>query len=350
MVTKYGVIGDIHGTDTPLDELIDKITNDGVDAWILNGDIGDNKQIIYNTLKRMGETQKPVYVQPGSHETVLDYFDALTEIKKEYQNIVDIVTSDDQIFTKEDHDLLFLPGTNKGKQFIETDTAESGLYVFLGDEYVEISPSDIEKIREFGGLENDLVYVTNPNSLDEMLKDKNQSNTIAFNHVPSKFDKNTSVDYSHFYKLILLQPDEQGNLSNLQIGTVPLNHKEEVKNNGFKIIDNSEEEDNLNAQLQKAADLFRNDNCSLFAIESKENCGSKFLKEWYNKYNINKVISNHIPYASHNAHDIEENLIAENTNTSTLFYNPGCASDNKAGLLIVDGEKVNYKNIDLNQS
>ena len=346
MVIRYGIIADIHGTDTPLDELIEKMTNEGVDAWILNGDIGDNKQIMYNALKRMGETQKPVYVQPGCHETVLDYFDAFDDAKEQYSNLHNILDMDTPKLDAEDHNLIFLPGSDYGPggQFIQAESnLEDGIYLDVAElGYTrKIKRSQLEIIRKFKSAIEYLRHISNPKSLENVTKESD--NTLLFNHIPCRFNKEGSVDYAHFLEGYILSNDGK---SYKTVGKRPAVDKDKLNELSIKVVE-IPEHNNDKEKIDKIKASLIDNKTSLFYIEKKSPEGNQGLKKIYQDLGIQKVISNHIHEAGHNAHNWNENPISMDTYSPSLFYNAGCAADGKAGIISIDGNKVAYKNINL---
>lgn len=346
MVTKYGIIADIHGTDTPLDELIDKMTNEGVDAWILNGDIGDNKQIMYNTLKKMGETQKPVYVQPGSHETVLDYFDAFDDAKEQYPNIHNILDMDAPKLDAKDHNLVFLSGSDysPGGQFIQTDCdLDNGIYLNLQElGYTrKIKRSQLDIVRKYKSAIEFLIHISKPKSLENAIN--KSDNTILFNHIPNKFNKKNSVDYAHFLERYILSDD---NKSYKSAGICSAVDKDRLNELFIKVVEISEH-NNDEAKISEIKESLIKEKTQMFYLEKKSPEGNKELKKIYKNLGIQKVISNHIHEAGHNAHNWNENPISMDTYSPSLFYNAGCAAEGKASIISVDGNKVAYKNINL---
>ena len=357
MVIRYGVIGDIHENTAAFDALVEGLLQKGIDKFVLEGGLGNDKKTINHVLETIGKTKKPAYVVPGHSEPIIDYLNVLHENQEKYSNLIDVLDETNRFVNDEDHNLAFIPGANPdiSPSVIQTDTAESGFYIFYpnfqngGGEYLKVSYSDIEEIKGFKNIEQRLVYVTNPTSLEDKLEGKDSSKTIVFNHTPSKFDKEGCVDYAHILEGYNLTSDNEGNKGYAQIPyQIPGSRKDAIKAQGHRIIEESEYEGDKE-KLKKIVDpLMEKKKIPRFYIETHTSLGDKTLQDTYNKLNITKVISNDIPEASHNAHDWDGNPKAENTFTDTLFYNSGCADENKAGILTVDGENVQYTNIDLN--
>lgn len=356
MVIRYGIIGDIHENTAAFDALVDKLLQKGIDKFVLEGGLGYDKKTINHVLETIGKTKKPAYVIPGHSEPIIDYLNALYENQEKYSNLIDVLDENNRFVNEEDHNLAFIPGANPdiSPSVIQTDTAESGFYIFFPDsegkngEYLKVSYSDIEEIKGFEDIEDRLVYVTNPNSLEEKLKGKDISKTIVLNHTPSRFNKEGCVDYAHILKGYYLTSDNDGNKGYALIPHhIPGSRKDAIKAKDLRIIEESEYEGD-EEKLKKIVDPLMERKIPEFYIETHTSLGDKTLQDTYNKLNITKVISNHIPEASHNAHDQDGNPITKNTFTDTLFYNSGCADENKAGILTVDGKNVQYTNIDLN--
>ena len=68
MATKYGVLGDVHNGIEGYELALGHTLKDGIDAIVLNGDIGNDPLTMLHVLNKAGSTGKKVYVQPGSHE------------------------------------------------------------------------------------------------------------------------------------------------------------------------------------------------------------------------------------------------------------------------------------------
>ena len=351
MVTKYGVIGDVHSNVAAFDTLVEKLLKEDVDKFVLNGDIGDNPIILNYVLHRMGETGKPAYVQFGSHEMVSDAFYFLDSAKKIYDNLIDV--TENRYIEEEGHNLAFLPGSDSGVmgggQFIQDYiNFDDGIYLRINDDgntYLQkVSRSQLDIVRRFNGAENDLRHISNIDSLDDIITDAEK--TIVFNHIPCRFEKEGGVDYAHFLQHYALQKDEDGNEGYAKMGMVPAIAKDAIKKQGQKIIEMSEHNDD-EQKMQDIITSFEKDKVKDFYIERNAQAGNPALREKYQKLNVSKVISNHIHEAGHNAHDWEENRIKGETYAPSLFYNPGCAAEGKAGIVMVDGSNVAYKNIEL---
>ena len=69
------------------------------------------------------------------------------------------------------------------------------------------------------------------------------------------------------------------------------------------------------------------------------------LKGLYEELGIKKSVTGHFHESSHRANDLSGCHVEQGRMVGELFWNSGCLDMGHAGLLIVDGEKVQYENI-----
>ena len=299
---KYGVISDIHLNPSMMTPIVNRLKSEGVDALVLNGDIGNDLESIDNTLDKATSLGVETYVQPGSHERLEDYFPVLEKFLNKKSNLVNVLKDSKIEFS--DHHLVFLPGSDyrSGGEFaLESfDGSNGGL--------CKTPKGDI--------------YITNINSLDSMVTDPEK--TIVFCHVPRKFyNPKICVDHAHF-----------GQLKNGDIYPKPI-VEEIVKNKFGKHMAEDRIEEHMGA--------FARD---FFGISLKrENRGNTDLKLAYERNGITKAISGHFHESSHRANDSKSRYVSEDFFTDDLFYNSGAADDGLAGIVNVVGNKIAYKNI-----
>jgi hypothetical protein len=139
--TTYGIVSGAHRAPFNAILAIYALADKGVDAIILNGDIGDVQYRVQgrdqvfdrNATQRFTQmilhaavmTGLPVYVQPGSHERIDSYGYVVDELAKECPNLINVLEPDNGLILKGDHQLLFLPGS---------DVRAGGEYGFHVDE------------------------------------------------------------------------------------------------------------------------------------------------------------------------------------------------------------------------
>ena len=298
---KYGIISDIHTNPRKITPILHKLKNEGVDALVLNGDIGNNLISIYNTLDQATSLGVETYVQPGSHEKLEDYFTVLEIFLNKNSNLINVIQ--DPKIEFDDHHLVFLPGSDY----------RSGGEFALDD--FDISNNEI-----YGDSEGK-IHITNMRNLDSMVTDSEK--TIVFCHVPRKFyDIDNCVDYAYF--------------GELKDGTIyPGIAVEAIVKNKFR----------KNLSLDYIEDIVPTLAKKMGISLKQENRGNACLEKAYSRNGITKAISGHFHEASHRANDSGGKHITENYLTDNLFYNSGTADDGLAGIVMVEENKISYKNI-----
>ena len=81
----------------------------------------------------------------------------------------------------------------------------------------------------------------------------------------------------------------------------------------------------------------------------KENRCNTDLRDSYEKLGIKKEISGHFHESGHRANDRQNKHVPENAFIDELFWNSGCLDSGQCGILIVEDNKVAYKNIRLQE-
>ncbi|MGV8142685.1 MAG: metallophosphoesterase family protein [Candidatus Pacearchaeota archaeon] len=298
--TRYGFISDVHENPEILPSIVAALGKKKVDAVILNGDLGEDMPTIAQTMDAALTLGVPVYVQPGSHESTVDYFGALNVVKDSL--LTDTVLGDRK-FDFADHSLAFLPGS---------DSAIGGAEFFMGNYAGD------------GGVRNNrfsLISINPLSKLESMITQPER--TIVVCHVPARFENpKTSVDYAYF-----------------------------AEERGGALVDGTRFEEHIRKKLAEDG----NNRLSYKAIEAeakkagftfmRANRGNVDLKTVYDHLGVTKAVSGHFHDASHRANDLASKPVAEGRMVDELFYNSGIADRGFAGVLVVNDTKARYHNI-----
>jgi len=162
-IAKYAVLSDIHGQVERALIFAKTFKKQGVDGFIIPGDIVLNERLRYGrndsrddqeeieqVLEAIAELGLPIFVIAGNHEKKTDYQKALANISKDYDNVIDMTKY--RIFDGDDIDFVSMSGYQTfsipGRQFIPDD----GHYA--DPEYIE----QTGKLRE--GLDDPVILIT----------------------------------------------------------------------------------------------------------------------------------------------------------------------------------------------
>ena len=154
----YGVISDIHGEVNKARFIAEELKKRNVEGIIVTGDIPKNeilrydkndskedKQEIIDSLEAVAESNLPVFVIPGNHESKSDYESALRILSERHSNIIDMTKY--RIFDGDDVDFVSLPGY-QDKRFVSSN----GYYA---------SPDEINNLGNLrNGLSDSVVLIT----------------------------------------------------------------------------------------------------------------------------------------------------------------------------------------------
>ncbi len=301
--TRYGFISDVHRRPGTLPAIIEALRKERIDKLILNGDLGEDQRMIAYTINHSLSLGVETFVQPGSHETVVDYLSVVKHFADGNRLLVDaLITPKVEL---KDHHLVFLPGSDfrAGGEFslaLHEPSLESGLY--------ETSPGKH-------------LYISNIVGLDKLVTDP--ARTLVICHVPRKFDDPaTCVDYAYFA--------ERANGSLMPGVVVESQIRQALMKNGIE-----------NPSIAQLEDIASQNGFTF----KRENRGNVALRDAYLRLGITKSITGHFHEASHRANDLNSKPIAEGIMRDTLFYNSGTADEGFAGVVVVDDVKVRYHNI-----
>lgn len=309
MVTKYGIISDIHQADPKLVNLaVDVLVNEGTDKLVLNGDLtGDNfheldeANYLASVLQIAGNSNLETYVQAGSHEEFLLFEHVLKEVSSKYGNLINV--REDPKFTNNGHDLVFIPGSD----WHAGNATETGYNWQTGD--VDTASYNGEKGPS---------YVTNLEDLKKQVTDAEK--TIVFSHVPRKFSNVINcVDHAYFAERqdgSLMPGIVIENAIRRQIGDVPTELIYQVaKENGFTM--------------------------------KRENRGNKDLARILDECGVNKNVTGHFHESVHRANDKSSKHVNEGETVNELYWMASHLDSGKVGILEVSDNNVVYHNIDL---
>lgn len=321
---RYGVISDVHYKPELVPIALDVLKREAVDYLLVNGDVGDILGSLYDSqdyvariLNSIGESELEAYIQPGNHETLLAFGPVMDYFAEEYSNLIDVTKN--QKIKQKGHDLVFLPGGDLdeggGEYLIENNEqrasgrymqTEGGLQPF--DDFKEYWDAVQKKIA------TGAKQYSNINDLRSLVK--NPDKTILMCHIPRKFNNlETCVDMAEFGEL---KEDFYFQGDKVKKGWIyPLPEVEKVIRNGGVIE------------------------------VKKENRGNIDLKNIYEEIGINKAVSGHFHESGHRANDRFGNPIPQGEFVDELFWNSGCLDFGQTGILTVDGGKVSYRNINL---
>ncbi len=338
---KYGIIADLHTDPRLIIPAIGILKSEGADKLILNGDIQEVQDNLEKTrdylaliLTAAGKSGLETYVQPGNHEPFLAFQPVMDFFSDKFDNIMSI--SNVVRIEQPDHHLVFLPGSDisAGGEYFFGDDYLTGNYVITENGLVSFEEAKQKRIPASG-------FIVYQNVHDLRKNITSPEKTIAVCHVPRRFDNlehaidivdlcevtdNFTVKATHyadgdvyFGSLVQLRPGET-KVSNMQ----------------FK-------KGNLVQKLigQKLV----NAGCP---VEMKTmNKGNELLKSIYEELGVTKGVSAHFHESGHKACDSLGNHVNEGELVDSLFWNSGCMSNGKFGILTAENGKVSYRNIHL---
>ena len=298
---KYGIIAGITD-DLQVEAAINLLRQEGVPNVIVNGDLGQKedefstKHHLVKVLTRLGRSGLTTMVIPGGQETVRTYEPVISAITESWPNVFDMRRS--LIAGNDDHQLLFLPGTEK-----PTSKYQYGINF----------DRTCLCIKERDSLQ--------PIAVDEM--------------IPYKYpDK----DFFVYFNLLDLQKVLYSpNKTVLITPQAPRFHH-------FGAIDARMCGKNLINKYKKISPKkFSEYDCSF------ENMGSELLKEYMNITGITKSVSS---MKTINPQQANNSRGAKLTNTKfrdDIHYNSGRLEDLLVGIIEVQGEWMNFENYNISQ-
>ena len=320
METRYGIISDVHANPQNVIYALDKLQKEGIDGLILNGDLGENEKAIANTIFNSLKLNVDTYIQPGSHESLREYYPVIDYFSHRYGNLVDCLQNPK--IEKENHDLIFLPGSDtnssSGQFTLSSGNIPNGDYIRTNKGLQEIDDINLYGAMKHPQATNALLNITNMNNLKNLTS--NPENTIVVCHIPPRFNNlEEAIDMAEFGESIKnFKLQGPNGVNDFQKGAIiPYVFAQQLVQSGAPI------------KLKK------------------ENRGNEDLTKLYNELGIRKSVSGHFHESGHRANDRNGNHVQEGLYTNELFWNSGCLDKSQYGILIVDGSNVKYHNLSL---
>ena len=318
MVTKYGVISDLHEDPKIIAPALEILKKEGVKKLLINGDIGHNQDSAAAIIDYIGRSGLESYVQPGSHESIDEFSPVIEYLSNKYSNLIDLTKPENKKLEEKDHHLVFLPGSDFlcGGEYQIGNKLPTGTYYLHNNEIMDLNFEQYFQLKS-NGIDINKIESFNMNDLKQQVT--HPEKTIVVCHVPRKFDNlETCVDVAKFGEVT----------------------------KSFQIGDNKFPKGSV-FPLPTAKNLLENWENAPIEIKH-ENRGNEDLKNLYEELGITKAITGHFHESSHRANDSNSNHVPENTPTNDLFWNSGHLDRGYTGILTVDGENVSYQNIRLN--
>jgi Icc-related predicted phosphoesterase len=323
--TKYGVISDVHRDPRIVPAAISVLKSLGAEKLLVNGDIGNHQRTLEDSqgyvafiLDSIGKSGLESWVQPGSHESLLAYGPVIDHFSQKYGNVIDATKT--QKVEQGDHHLVFLPGSDflcGGEyQIGNHDQIPSGRYI-----QTEKGLMQFEEFEQYvgalqRGLAKGAMQYANMQDLRKLITAPEK--TIVVCHVPRKFDGlETCVDMAEFG-----EATEDFNLQGEEVkkGSVyPIQVAPRIVQAGYPV------------QIKR------------------ENRGNEDLKTLYEELGVRKSVTGHFHESTHRANDRNGNHVNEGELVNELFWNSGLLDAGHTGILTVDGEKVSYQNVRLQE-
>jgi hypothetical protein len=321
--TKYGVISDVHRDPRIVPVAIDVLKSLGAEKLLVNGDIGNHQRTLEDSrgyvtfiLDSIGKSGLESWVQPGSHESLLAFGPVLDHFSQKYSNVIDATKN--QKSEQRDHHLVFLPGSDflcGGEyQIGNHEQIPSGRYIQTEKGLMQFDEFEQYVGALQKGIAQGAMQYANMQDLRKLITAPEK--TIVVCHVPRKFDGlETCVDMAEFGEAM-----EDFNLQG-----------EEVKKGSVYPIQ-------IAPQIVQAG----------YPVQiRRENRGNADLKEIYEELGVRKSVTGHFHESSHRANDRMGNHVSEGQLVDELFWNSGLLDVGYTGILTVDGEKVSYQNVKL---
>lgn len=354
--TVYGVISDVHDHPENVGFAISTLSALGAEKLIVNGDIGTGLEGMTGVLESIGKSGLESYVQPGSHETLKNYSQAISAAASKHSNVIDAVSN--RKIGCGDHSLVFLPGSDftcGGEFSIGNGKIKSGDY--YQNVHNELLPAntpreELQRLSDMGKLAGFISY----SNMNDLRRDvTSPENTIVVCHVPMRFGSvSMSPDMAEF------------GLVTQDFGILDV---ETVKGERGRMIylaneDKKEIEGRLrSANVKKILNENNVPEGSVIPLQNvdfysqfgapvevrKENRGNEALRKVYDELGVEKSITGHFHESVGRAEGKNGNVIPPNYFNRNLFWNASYLDGMKAGVLRVRGNCVSYQNVDLNQ-
>jgi Icc-related predicted phosphoesterase len=345
MTTTYGIISDMHERDARvLAPTLKAMKDEEVDALIFNGDLFGERFVKEHNLNQVqypatlmdiiGKSGMEAYILPGSHETTKVWEPVADFFTKKYGNI--ICALHNPKIEKEDHHLVFLPGSD-----VATPESANKGYVLGTD-----MPTGLYEMGNNGT--KDVFQYTNMLDLKKMVT--NPDKTILFGHIPKKFNNiESAVDVAEFG---LVKEDFYADFVSYaddiqQVKVSPKKNNNVIIYRPIPVTQHIKDEyfpKDAIVSIAFASYLAKNG----APVElKKENRGNETLGMVIKNTGINKHITGHFHESAGRATDNDGNIIEAGTFVPELFYNASCMDRLMVGLVSISDGKIAYENMDL---
>jgi UDP-2,3-diacylglucosamine pyrophosphatase LpxH len=315
---KYGIISDTHRAPQYVPILANALKSNGVDALVLNGDLGESIQHIAFTIMSAAKTGLPVYVQPGSHEEAADYITVMHEVAKQHPNVIDCLKNPK--IEHNDHHAVFLPGSDwtSGGDFYLRAKQETGIYVRAVNGLRKATEIEAVVYAQHPNARRALSSITRIDDLDNLVTDAER--TVVFCHIPARFNGiGNCVDMAYFAE------NERG-----VVPAAALNEMMRARGITSPI-----------GAAQKAQEM---------GYESKrENRGNEYLGAAYQRNGVTKIVTGHFHESAHRAHTMEGKDVAQAQLYKSLAFMASYADQGKAGIITVKDDKMAYERLFLSK-
>jgi Icc-related predicted phosphoesterase len=292
MIT-IGVISDIHGDTKKTRKLYAQVRKHKPDAILIPGDIGEGVDELMSVLNIFAKSKVPVYVMPGSHESVNDYKKTIRNLRG--TAIVDVMKR--KRIRVGDLDLAFIAGSD---------------WLSCPDGFRTVRDKRSNR-RQEAGAGISFQYL-----IDLKKKVRNPDNTLVIVHFPPHTQVKNSIDIAHFGKVTDTAMIVGEEFAILPKGAIlPLEQAKAFKKLGAPI------------------DI------------RKEHVGNKDLRKLLDSLSVKFFLCGHIHEAGRRAITTSEKRVRQGSWSSSLWYNVGCAAQGYAGIMQFEDGKMRFKQLRL---
>ncbi len=368
----------------------------GAQGFVLNGDLCDmvliyheyernmqpHRELLHEDSRRsmklyletilsgIAELGLPMYVQPGSHESIAVYDETIRKVAAAYPHVIDVLHANGLSVKRFDSSLgnalVFVPGSDvlSGEGYelgggykienkeagnrIITRYATKGSVTSIDDE--PFTPEVFEGRR--GALAVHRIYRTDPRDLEKVVTDSER--TIVFCHVPPRFEGNDAVDYTR--SVFIKEAAEDGTISFGFSDAAPyereafrVHSRDPTRKKEYATYtDDQRKRISHDARLAITAGMLTRD--KNMTRELREcNIGSEDLRKAY-EGRVSIAINGHAHNSAGFAHRWDGDFVHERDAVRNLFWNASCLTRGYVGLLTEhkDGHTA-YQNVDLHK-
>lgn len=278
---RLGVVADLHGSIGKAKRIADEFEGK-IDALAIAGDILRIGSPLAGrgVLRQFKELKIPKYIIPGNYETV----DTYQAIMKDFLDFYDCTKYKNRFKDIKGYRLIFLPGTEVA--------VGSGRFRFFKEKKDlekfknQIGEAMVSRAREFSPKVFEEMEIGRESFVLEEIKKyvEDPDKTLIISHMPPKFEGERTIDRAEFF---IVEGDKMKN--------------------------------------------------------SKDNVGSKALREFIEETGIKKLACGHIHEAGGIANRLDGSYVEEGVFFRELFYNVGAGAEGKAGIITLKGNKAKYE-------